>query len=301
MKLLPLYNRIRKTLVLGVPMLWYVLFLLLPFLFVLKISLAHVIYGNPPFTPFLTFKHDTLDVIINIENYITLFTHKVYALAFLSSIKLAFITTCFCILIGYPMAYAMSQAKPKWQFFLFLLIILPYWTSFLLRAYAWTTILSNNGTINHLLLANGLIAHPIHMMYTSFSVTIGLIYGYLPYFILPVYATLLKQDFSLTEAALDLGAHPIKAFFSVTVPLSLPGIIAGAMLVFIPATGEVVIPQILGGLNTLMIGNLIWQEFFIAVNWPLACALSIAMLFVLLLPIIVFERIQLKVNKEAAS
>lgn len=299
MRKFSLIDQLRRRSVIGLPMLWFVLFLFLPILFVLKISFSHSIFGNPPFTSLLTYKHGIVHILISFENYWTVITHSVFLWAFLSSLKFAAITTVLCILIGYPIAYALTRVSPRWRHVLFLMVILPYWTSFLLRAYAWTILLQNHGVINELLLHLGIIHHPIRMIYTNFSMTIGLVYGYLPYFILPLYATLQKMDTSLIEAAQDLGARPIVAFFKVTVPLSLPGILAGGLLVFIPSTGEVVIPQVLGGIHTLMIGNLIWQEFFIADNWPLACALSIVMLVVLMLPIIWFERLQLKGRPES--
>lgn len=296
MRKLALFNQLRERSIIGVPFIWFTLFLLLPLVFVLKISFSTSLFANPPFSDLFSFKNQTIHLAINLHNYWNVITQSVFFWSFLSSIKFAAITTIACIIIGYPMAYALTRVSPRWQTLLFMLIILPYWTSFLLRAYAWTILLQNHGIVNELLMGLHITDHPIRMIYTNFSVYIGLIYGYLPYFILPLYANLQKLDLSLIEAAQDLGAKPIVAFFKVTIPMSMPGIIAGALLVFIPATGEVVIPQILGGLNTLMIGNLIWQEFFIADDWPLACALSIVMLIILMLPIIVFERIQLKHN-----
>lgn len=299
MRKLVLLDKLRRSAVIGAPMLWLFVFLFLPLLFVLKISLSQSIFANPPFTSMLLYKDGIIHILISLKSYWDLITHSVFLWSFISSLRFAFLTTLLCILIGYPIAYALSRCSARWRSLLFMLVILPYWTSFLLRAYAWTILLQNHGLVNNLLMDLGITHTPIRMIYTNFSVTIGLVYGYLPYFILPLYASLEKMDLSLIEAAQDLGAKPLSVFFRITVPLSLPGILAGSLLVFIPATGEVVIPQVLGGLNTLMIGNLVWQEFFIADNWPLAAALSIAMLLILMLPIILFERIQLKQSKGA--
>lgn len=288
-------DRLRRGLVIAVPYIWFLLLLFVPFLFVLKISLAAPELASPPYSPLLSFTHgDTLNITLKFNNYVFMLTHSAFLLAFLQSIKIALITTVLCILIGYPMAYAIANSKPSHRNFLFAMVILPYWTSFLLRTYAWISILENNGLINRLLMKLHIISTPIHMLYTNFSVDIGLLYGYLPFFILPLYASLVKLDKTLLEAASDLGCKPWKAFLKITLPLSLPGVFAGALLVFIPAVGEVVIPQILGGLNTLMIGNVIWQEFFVANNWCVAAALSVIMLIILVIPVVMLQRIQSK-------
>jgi len=287
-------NFIRKLAIVVPPYAWFFLFLFIPFLFVLKISFAESLIASPPYTNLIEFKNHSLQLILNFSNYIFLFTHDSYFLAYFSSIKIAFFTTLLCIITGYPIAYAIAVSKPKYRNLLFMLVILPYWTSFLLRAYAWINILQNHGLINQLLMYLHITDTPIRMMYNNFSLYLGLVYGYLPFFILPLYATLVKQDRSLLEAAHDLGAHPLKAFFQITFPLSLSGVFAGSLLVFIPCVGEVVIPQILGGINTVMIGNVIWQEFFSANNWCIAAALAVIMMLVLVLPLVWLQRIQLR-------
>ncbi len=287
-------NFLRKLIVIIPPYAWFLLFLFIPVLFVLKISFAQSVIASPPYSDLAHFTHDSMQVTLNFSNYIFLFQHNAYFLAYFSSIKIAFFTTLLCVLVGYPIAYAIAVSNPKYRNILFMLVILPYWTSFLLRAYAWINILQNYGLINQILMDLHITDTPIRMMYNSFSLYLGMVYGYLPFFILPLYATLVKMDRSLLEAAYDLGASPIKAFFKITVPLSLPGVFAGALLVFIPSVGEVVIPQILGGINTVMIGNVIWQEFFSANNWCIAAALAMIMLLVLVFPLVQLQRIQLK-------
>jgi putrescine transport system permease protein len=281
-----------KKTVIGIPLVWLLLFLFLPFLYLFKISLADAVIAAPPFTALTHFENGVLNLTLDFKHYALAITHSGFLWAFLSSIRLAFITTCLCIVIGYPMAYAIARMKSKWRLVLLISIILPYWTSFLIRAYAWINLLQNNGIVNQTLIKLGVIQFPLHLLYSNFAVYIGLLYGYLPYFVLPLYATLVKLDYGLQEAALDLGARPLRAFWSVIWPLSIPGVLVGALLVFIPAVGEVVIPQILGGLQTLMIGNIIWQEFFIANNWCLAAALALIMLVILIFPIVWLLRIQ---------
>ena len=284
----------RRLLVIGIPAIWLLCFLLLPFLFTLKMSVAETILATPPYTPLITFKHHAIEILIELNNYLFVLTHGSIFLAFLSSVRIAFFTTLMCVLIGYPLAYAIANSSPRAQSVLFLMVILPYWTSFLLRAYAWIILLQNNGIINQLLQKLHITQVPVRMIYNDFSVYIGLLYGYLPFFVLPLYATLIKLDRDVLEAAYDLGSPPWRAFLKVTLPLSLPGVIAGALLVFIPCVGEVVIPQILGGINTLMIGNVIWQEFFIGNNWGLAAALAIMMLILLVVPVVWLQRLQHK-------
>ena len=286
------FDRFRERIVRGIPFIWFLLFLALPVLFTLKMSVAKTILATPPFTPLVTLVHDTVHISVQLSNYIFVLSHSGIFYAFWSSIKIAFFTMVLCVLVGYPMAYAMVHSKPKIRNILFLLIILPYWTSFLLRAYAWINILQNNGLINQLLQKLGITHMPINLIYNHFSLYVGLLYGYLPFFILPVFASLMKLDNSLLEAAYDLGCRPVKAFFKIIIPQSKSGILAGALLVFIPAVGEVVIPQILGGLNTTMIGNVIWQEFFTGNNWGVASALAIVMLVLLVGPIVWFQRMQ---------
>ena len=287
-------NFLRKCLVIIPPYAWMFLFLFVPFLFVLKISFTQSIIASPPYTEIVTFSGHVMQIMLNFGNYAFIVQHKAFFIAYLLSIKTAFFTTLLCILVGYPITYAIVVSNPKVRNILFMLVVLPYWTSFLLRAYAWINILQINGLINQLLIKMHIIDIPLHMIYNSFSLYIGLVYGYLPFFILPLYASLIKLDRTLLEAAYDLGAPPWKSFVRITLPLSMPGVLAGALLVFIPCVGEVVIPQILGGINTVMIGNVIWQEFFSANNWCIAAALAVIMLLVLVFPLVWLQRIQLK-------
>jgi putrescine transport system permease protein len=287
-------NKIRRCLVILPPYIWFLLFLFIPFLSVLKISFASPIIASPPYTELVSFAHHLVQINLNFENYAFIFSHGAFFVAYVSSIKVAFVTTLLCILTGYPIAYAIATSGPRIRNILFLLVVLPYWTSFLLRAYAWINILQINGLINQLLMHLHIIETPIRMIYNPFSLYLGMLYGYLPFFILPLYATLVKMDRSYIEASYDLGARPWVTFFRVTLPLSLPGVLAGSLLVFIPSVGEVVIPQILGGMSTVMIGNAIWQEFFTANNWCLAAALAVIMLLVLVLPLVWLQKIQLK-------
>lgn len=284
-----------RGLVIAIPYLWLLLFFLIPFAFVLKISLAEAIIARPPYTALIEWTEDAyIDVKLNIANYLFLLEDDLYWKAYLNSVKVALISTAACLLIGYPMAYGMARANPAWRNVLLMLVILPFWTSFLLRVYAWIGILKNNGIINNLLMALGIIDEPIVMMQTNFAVYVGIVYSYLPFMILPLYANLERLDNTLLEAAADLGCRPIKAFFFITLPLSLPGIIAGSLLVFIPAVGEFVIPALLGGPDTLMIGRVLWDEFFANRDWPVASAVAIAILLLLIIPIMVFQRYQAK-------
>jgi len=292
-------NFIRRMFVLMPPYLWLILFLFVPFLFVLKISLASPIIASPPYTTLWSFDNNSVHLTLNFGNYISIFTHGAYFLAFMESIRIAATTTLICILVGYPITYAIVTSSPKARNILFMAVILPYWTSFLLRAYSWINILQNNGLVNQFLLKFHIINSPLHMIYNNFSLYLGLTYGYLPFFILPLYATLIKMDRTLLEAAYDLGASPAKSFFQITLPLSLSGVLAGALLVFIPCVGEVVIPQVLGGINTLMIGNVIWQQFFVANNWCAAAALAVIMLILLVVPVVILQRLQLKQEAKA--
>lgn len=278
----------RRALI-AVPMTWFSIFLLVPFLFVLAISFTLPADGTPPVTPILQILEHTIHITLHLENYIDVLHYKLVFIAIYDSLKMAFITTVLCILIGYPMALALSRAKKRAQMIFLILIIIPYWTSFLLRTYAWVTLLGNN-TVNTYLMKLGLPS--MALLYNNFSMYLGMVYCYLPFLILPLYATLIKLDPILNDAAADLGAKPTYTFFKITVPLSMPGLIAGSLLVFIPAVGEVVVPQIMGGMNTLMIGNVIWEEFFTANNWGVAAAISVVLLVILLLPIIWMQRIQ---------
>ena len=281
-----------RSLVIAVPWFWLLLFFLIPFVIVLKISFAETRWlGTPPYTPLFEWvSGQYLQVKVSVANYMFLLSDSLYAKAFLSSVKVAAVSTLFCLLIGYPMAYAIARAEANWRNTLLLLVILPFWTSFLLRVYAWIGLLSNQGVINQLLVAMGF--EPIVMLQTDFAMYIGIVYSYLPFMILPLYSNLEKHDQTLLEAAVDLGCKPFKAFLTITFPLSLPGVIAGSMLVFIPAVGEFVVPRLLGGTDSLMIGRVLWDEYFLNRNWPVASSVAIALLLVLVIPIMIFQRSQ---------
>jgi len=282
-----------RTLVTGVPYLWLLLFFLVPFLIVLKISVSQMQMAMPPYEPLVTWASaQVVEFKINLGNYSFLWEDALYRNAYLNSVLTAGVSTILCLLIGYPMAYGIARSKPEWRNLLLLLVMLPFWTSFLLRVYAWIGILKNNGVINNFLMWLGVIDEPIVMLQTDFAVYIGIVYSYLPFMVLPLYTAIEKLDGSLLEAAADLGCRPVKAFFRITVPLTMGGIIAGCMLVFIPAVGEFVIPALLGGPDTLMIGRVLWEEFFNNRDWPIASAVAIAMLLLLVIPIMVLQRFQ---------
>lgn len=284
--------KLGRRAVVAFPLMWLTLFFLLPFALVLKISLSEAAIAIPPYGPLLEYADQTLHVFLNLGNYLYLLSDSLYIAAYWGSVKTAFVATLVCLLLGYPMAYAMARAPARWQLLLLLLVMLPSWTSFLIRVYAWMGILSNNGLINNLLIGLGLIDSPLRMMNTQFSVTIGIVYAYLPFMVLPLYAHLTRMDNSLLEAASDLGSRKLNTFIKVTLPLSMGGIVAGSMLVFIPAVGEFVIPELLGGPDTLMIGKVLWEEFFLNRDWPVASALAMVMLLLLLVPIVWFHRYQ---------
>jgi len=268
------------------PFLWLLIFFFVPFLIVLKVSLAEAVLGNPPFTDLLSWRDDgVVQLLLNLDNYRLMVVDSLYFGAFVNSLKVAAVATALCLVLGYPMAYGIALAPERWRMPLLMLIILPFWTSFLIRVYAWIGILKTNGVINNLLLATGLIDEPLALLHEPIAVYIGIVYSYLPFMILPLYATLLRLDLTLLEAAADLGAPPWRAFLTVTLPLSLPGIIAGSLLVFIPATGEFVIPDLLGGPDALMIGKVLWTEFFANADWPVASAMAIVILVLLVAPL----------------
>ncbi|MBB4053374.1 putrescine transport system permease protein [Devosia subaequoris] len=279
-----------RMLVLIAPLLWLLIFFLVPLAVVFGISLTSKQFGRPPYTPLLTSEDGMVQLTLHLNNYIRLFTDNLYVAAYLSSIRIAAIATVITLLVGYPMAYAIARAPDRWRNILLMLVVLPFFTSFLLRVYALTGFMRGNGVINQFLGLFGF--EPIVMMQTDFAVYVGIVYTYLPFMILPLYTTLVKLDVSLFEASADLGARPIHTFLFVTLPLSLPGIIAGSMLVFIPAIGEFVIPSLLGGPETLMIGRVLWDEFFSATNWPRASAVAVAMLVVVVVPIMLLQRAQ---------
>src|SRR5690606_8737493 len=269
--------------------LWLGLFLLLPFLLVLKISFSELQFGIPPYTPLAELQEQTLTLALSLRGYALLFSDSLYIATYLNSVKMAAITTLCCMLIGYPMAYYIARSEPSLRNLLLLGVILPFWTSLLLRVYAWVGILRNDGLLNNFLLWLGVIDVPLEIYRTDVAVYIGLVYAYLPFFILPLYANLVKLDVRLLEAAYDLGARPWRAFVSVVLPLSMPGVIAGAMLVFIPSVGEFVIPEMLGGADTLMIGRVMWTEFFNNSDWPMAAAVTCIMVLLLLIPLVLFQ------------
>jgi len=282
-----------RALVTSVPYLWLVLFFLVPFVIVLKISFSDSQIAMPPYEPLLQWASDrVLQVKLNFANYAFLVEDNLYWKAYLNSIFVAAVSTLLCLLIGYPMAYAIARSQPSTRNVLLLLVILPFWTSFLLRVYAWIGILKNNGLINNALMALGVIEQPIQMLQTDFAVYVGIVYSYLPFMILPLYANLEKLDITLLEAAADLGCKPWKAFLKVTLPLSIPGVVAGCLLVFIPAVGEFVIPSLLGDPGMLMIGKVLWTEFFNNRDWPVASAVATALLLFLVIPIMYFQRAQ---------
>lgn len=287
-----------RTLVIGVPFIWLFVFFVLPFAIVLKISFAQADIAIPPYTEIFSYLNHQLQIVLNFSNYVLLSKDDLYVAAYLGSLKIAFFSTLICLCIGYPMAYAVAKASKEAQTVFLLLIMMPTWTAILIRVYAWMGILSTNGLINSTLMSIGLINEPLQLLNTNLAVYIGMVYSYLPFMVLPLFANLVKHDQSLLEAAADLGSSSFNSFWKITVPLSKNGIIAGCMLVFIPAVGEFVIPELLGGPETLMIGKILWQEFFLNRDWPVASALAVVMLLILLVPILFFNHIQ---NKELES
>ncbi|MGF1547098.1 MAG: ABC transporter permease subunit [Thiotrichales bacterium] len=286
-----IHGRLGRRYVIGLPYFWLLLFFLVPFLIVLKVSFAEALLGNPPFGPLLQWVDEVfLQLRLNFENYRLMLSDSLYLSAFVNSLQVAAISTLLCLLLGFPMAYGIARADPRWRLPLLMLIILPFWTSFLIRVYAWIGILKNNGLINNLLLGLGVIDQPLPLLHTPFAVYVGIVYSYLPFMVLPLYATLARLDLTLLEAAADLGARPFKAFLTVTLPLALPGIIAGSLLVFVPATGEFVIPDLLGGPDALMIGKVLWTEFFNNADWPVASALAVVLLLLLVAPVVWLQR-----------
>ena len=282
-----------QAVVAAVPYLWLLLFFLIPFVIVLKISFSQSLIAMPPYEPLFQWVGDkALEIKLNLGNYAFLVEDNLYWKAYLNSIMVAGVSTVVCLLIGYPMAYGIARSSTTTRNVLLLLVILPFWTSVLLRVYAWIGLLKNNGLINNALIALGIIDQPLQMLQTDFAVYIGIVYSYLPFMILPLYANLEKMDLTLLEAAADLGSRPWEGFLKITLPLSVPGIIAGCLLVFIPAVGEFVIPALLGDPGSLMIGKVLWTEFFNNRDWPVASAVAIALLLFLVIPIMYFQRAQ---------
>ena len=284
-----------KWLIIGPPMLYLLVFFLIPFAFALKISFADTAVRVPPFTDILTIGPDWhIHLTLSLSNFQYLFTDEIYGVSYLYSIRTAFFSTMVCLAIGYPMAYAIARTSKSTQSILLLVIILPFWTSFLLRVYALEGIIRETGLLNSALIWLGIIHKPLQIMHTTLAVYLGIIYSYLPFMVLPLFATLEKLDHSLNEAAADLGSPPWRTFVDVTLPLSVPGIIAGSMLVFIPAVGEFVIPTLLGGPDNLMIGRILWDEFFGNRDWPVASAVAVAFLILLVGPIALYQHYSTK-------
>jgi len=288
----PRFFREPRSLLIAVPYFWLLLFFAIPFLIVLKISFAEAQIAMPPFSSILEWTGEKLSINLNLGNFRFLFEDDLYYAAYLNSIRIAFNATLLCLLIGYPMAYVIARMPPSRRNVFLMLVILPSWTSFLIRIYAWIGILKNEGLLNETLKTLGLIDTPLHILHTEAALYIGIVYAYLPFMVLPLYSNLVKLDPRLLEAATDLGARPWQAFLQVTLPLSRAGMLAGSMLVFIPAVGEFVIPELLGGARTLMIGKVLWQEFFNNRDWPVASAVAIVMLLLLTIPIMLFHHYQ---------
>ncbi|MGB3245105.1 MAG: ABC transporter permease subunit [Sulfitobacter sp.] len=284
----------KRAALIAVPYLWLLVLFLVPFLIVFKISLSDAALAIPPYAP--TLKEGLAEMLrqLDFENFVFLTEDDLYWKAYLSSLKIALISTFLTLLVGYPIAYGMARAPEEWRPTLMMLVILPFWTSFLIRVYAWMGILSTEGLLNQLLLWIGVINEPLTILNTNIAVYIGIVYTYLPFMILPIYAALDRMDESLNEAAEDLGCSRMQAFWLVTIPLSKNGIIAGSFLVFIPALGEFVIPSLLGGSGTLMIGKILWEEFFNNRDWPVASAVAVILLLILIIPIVLFQRNQQK-------
>jgi putrescine transport system permease protein len=277
--------------VIGVPYLWLLLCSLVPFFIILKISFAEMEISDP-FGTLLSYADGVLSLKIKLSNYLFIAQDDLYVLTYINSLKYAAITTLFCLALGYPFAYFMARAKPSIRPTLMMLVMLPFWTSFLLRIYAWKGMLADHGIVNNFLMSIGVLDVPLHMMHTPFSLMIGMVYSYLPFMILPLYTNLAKMDVRFIEAAADLGSTPWSTFWRVTVPLSKSGIIAGAMLVFIPCVGEFVIPELLGGPETSMIGHVLWDEFFSNNDWPMASAVTVVVILLILVPMGIYNKYQ---------
>ena len=301
MRLSAKFKSLQRDWVSWIPTLWLGIFFFIPFLVVLKISLSQATIAIPPYLPSFQWVEGTLlEIRLDFSNYLFLLDDPLYGAAYFESIRIAFISTIITLIIGYPMAYVIATAKEPRRTLLLLLVILPFWTSFLLRVYAWIAILKTNGLLNGFLMSIGLISEPLVILQTDLAVYIGIAYTYLPFMVLPLYASLSKLDRTLLEASEDLGATPWISFVTVTLPLTIPGVIAGSLLVFVPAIGEFVIPALLGGNDTLMIGKVLWNEFFANRDWPIASAVAIIMLFVIVGPLMWLNRINSK-TEEAAS
>jgi putrescine transport system permease protein len=291
-------------LVLAVPYVWLVLFFLLPFLIVFKISLSHTAIAQPPYVPVFdaTAGWQGLPAYLgalSLENYALVVSDRLYLVSYIKSLLVAGASTFMVLLVGYPLAYGMARAPRAWQPALFMLVLLPFWTSFLIRIYAWVNILQRDGLLNQVLLALRLVDEPPAWLASDTAIFIGMVYSYLPFMVLPLYANLEKMDRTLIEAAADLGCPWWKAFWLVTFPLSLRGVVAGSLLCFIPMVGEFVVPDLLGGSESLMIGQTLWTEFFLNKDWPVASALAFLLLVLLLTPLLVYERLQMRKTTSA--
>ncbi|MBV7395542.1 ABC transporter permease subunit [Mameliella sediminis] len=292
----------RRAVLIAVPYLWLLALFLVPFAIVLKISLSDYALARPPYTPQLDLAEGWTGIQaffaeLDIENFAFLTTDALYWKAYLSSLRIALVATICTLLVGYPIAYGMARAPQEWRPTLLMLVILPFWTSFLIRVYSWIGILSTEGVLNQFLMGIGVIGEPLTILNTNTAVYIGIVYTYLPFMILPIYSALEKLDESLLEAAEDLGSSRFEAFWLVTIPLSRNGIVAGCFLVFIPAIGEFVIPSLLGGSDTLMIGKVLWEEFFSNRDWPVASAVAVVLLLILIIPIVLFQRSEEKARE----
>ena len=303
----PFFRKHSRKAVIFVPYVWLLVFFLLPFFIILKISVSEMEVAT--FLPLLKYRDGIVSLALNVSHYLFIFEDELYSATYLASLKYAAVTTFWCLFIGYPFAYFMARAKATIQPALLMLVMLPFWTSFLLRVYAWKGLLMESGWVSELLIAVhaddlllhlGLITAPGKFMYTPFSLVLGMVYTYLPFMVLPLYATLSKIDLRLLEAAADLGATPWVGFWKITVPLSKAGIIAGSMLVFIPCIGEYVIPELLGGPSTMMIGRVLWDEFFSNNDWPMASSVAVVVILLIIVPLALFNKYQAEATEARA-
>ena len=295
-------NALKSRLVIIVPYLWLLFFFLVPFIIVFKISLSQSAISMPPYTPALDFAGGISGILrqlgeLSFDNYLWLTQDALYFNAYVSSLVIAGVSTLLTLIVGYPIAYGMARAPATLRPTLLMLVILPFWTSFLIRVYAWIGILKPEGLLNQFLQGIGVINEPLIIMNTNTAIYIGIVYSYLPFMILPLYSALEKMDNSLIEAAQDLGCTPLSAFWKITFPLSIPGVVAGCLLVFIPAVGEFVIPDLLGGSQTLMIGRTLWNEFFANRDWPVSSAVAVILLLILIVPIVIFQNAQARAQE----
>lgn len=293
----------RDWAVLFLPYAWMIVFFLMPFIIIFKISMSVTEIAIPPYSPLVNFEEGVMQIIVHLENYTNIFTDPdgTYWRSYLKSIEMAGLSTISCLILGYPLAWALATSTPAVRNVIFMLVIMPSWTSFVVRIYAWMSIMKKDGLMNDVLLAFGIIDQPIQILQTDFAVNVGMVYCYLPYMVLPLFSALMKVDYSLIEAAYDLGCRPVKTFFNTLVPQTKSGIVAGSMLVFIPALGEYVIPELLGGKGSILIGRILWQEFFNNRDWPLASAVAITMLIILTTPILWYYRIERKEQDKASA